>query len=120
MGMLIVYIHPYMDGNGRNERFLMNVKMAAGGYPWIVIPVNERTSYMTALERACVGADIVPFTKFLAGLTRHRLAGDPPPNVPSSSRESNPCTRRTGRLRPGDWYLTRLEVCVRITTISPL
>jgi hypothetical protein len=77
-----------MDGNGRIGRFLMDVMMAAGGYPWIVIPVGDRSRYMTALERASVGTDIVPFTEFLAGLTRHRLAGDPPPNVPSSSRVS--------------------------------
>ncbi len=83
-----VYIHPYMDGNGRVGRFLMNVMMAGGGYPWIVIPVNERIPYMAALERASVGADIVPFTEFLAGLTRHRLAGDPPPNVPRTNRGS--------------------------------
>jgi len=77
-----VYIHPYMDGNGRIGRFLMNVMMAAGGYPWIVIPVEERTRYMNGLERASVGEDIVPFADFLAGLTRHQLAGDPPPHVP--------------------------------------
>jgi Fic family protein len=26
-----VYIHPYMDGNGRMDRFLMNLMMASGG-----------------------------------------------------------------------------------------
>jgi hypothetical protein len=31
---VFVYIHPYMDGNGRMGRFLMNVLLAAGGYPW--------------------------------------------------------------------------------------
>lgn len=30
---IYVYIHPYYDGNGRTGRFLMNVMMAAGGYP---------------------------------------------------------------------------------------
>ncbi len=38
---IFVYIHPYMDGNGRMGRFLMNTMMAAGGYPWTVIPVSR-------------------------------------------------------------------------------
>jgi Fic family protein len=81
-----VYIHPYMDGNGRIGRFLMNVMMAAAGYPWIVIPVEERSAYMSALERASVGGDIVPFADFLAEFTRHALAGDPPPSLPNKQR----------------------------------
>lgn len=64
---IFVYIHPYMDGNGRMGRFLMNSMMASGGYPWLVVPVEHRTAYMEALEAASVDGDIVPFTKFLAG-----------------------------------------------------
>jgi Fic family protein len=79
---LFVYIHPYMDGNGRIGRFLMNVMMASGGYPWTVIPVSERNTYMHALERASVHEDIVPFAEFLAGLVRKGIAGEPLPGVP--------------------------------------
>ena len=81
---VFVYIHPYMDGNGRMARFLMNVMMAAGGYPWTVIPLSARNTYMAALERASVGEDIAPFAEFLAGLVRKGLAGEPLPPVPSS------------------------------------
>jgi hypothetical protein len=65
-----VYIHPYLDGNGRMGRFLMNAMMAAGGYPWTIIPVERRTEYMTALESASVGQNIKPFTEFLASLLK--------------------------------------------------
>lgn len=67
---VFVYTHPYSDGNGRMGRFLMNVMLAAGGYAWIVVPVEQRTRYMEALENASVGQDIGPFTKFLAGLLK--------------------------------------------------
>ena len=82
---VFVYIHPYMDGNGRMGRFLMNLMMAAGGYPWTVIPVAERKAYMAALENASVGEDIGPFAEFLAGLVEKRLAGEPLPEVPTPS-----------------------------------
>jgi len=67
---MFVYIHPYIDGNGRMGRFLMNVMLAAGGYPWTIIPVEERKAYMAALEAASVDNDIIPFTKFLGKLVR--------------------------------------------------
>jgi fido (protein-threonine AMPylation protein) len=81
---VFVYIHPYMDGNGRMGRFLMNTMMASGGYPWTVIPVGERTAYMQALEKASVGEDIGPFAEFLAGLVTNGLTGEPLPEVPKS------------------------------------
>jgi hypothetical protein len=81
---VFVYIHPYMDGNGRMGRFLMNLMLASGGYPWTVIPVGDRTIYMEALEKASVGEDIVPFTDLLAGLVEKGLAGGPLPAVPKA------------------------------------
>jgi Fic family protein len=83
---VFVYIHPYRDGNGRLGRFLMNLMMAAGGYPWTVIPVMERKPYMESLERASVGEDIRPFVNFLASLVKQRLAGEPLPAVPKAPR----------------------------------
>ncbi|MBN1906975.1 MAG: Fic family protein [Deltaproteobacteria bacterium] len=71
---MFVYIHPYMDGNGRIGRFLMNVMLAAGGYPWTVIPVEKRDAYIDALEKGSATQDIRPFTKFLGSLVTEKLA----------------------------------------------
>jgi hypothetical protein len=80
---VFVYIHPYMDGNGRMGRFLMNVMLAASGYPWTVLPVEERNEYMAALEAASVEQNIQPFAAFLARLVQARLKGVSPPRVPA-------------------------------------
>jgi Fic family protein len=67
---LFVYIHPYMDGNGRLARFLMNLMLAPAGYVWTVIPVERRDAYMKALEQASSFANIAPLASLIAGLAR--------------------------------------------------
>lgn len=78
---IFVYTHPYMDGNGRMGRFLMNAMLASGGYPWTVIPVEERDNYMDALEKASVDQDIAPFTQFIANLVDAAMKGKPIANL---------------------------------------
>ncbi|MEE9152720.1 MAG: Fic family protein [candidate division NC10 bacterium] len=79
---VFVYIHPYKDGNGRMGRFLMNVMLAGGGYPWTVLPVEKRNEYMAALEAASIEQNIEQFAAFLARLVEARLKGHPAPRVP--------------------------------------
>ena len=67
---LFAYIHPYMDGNGRLARFLMNLMLATAGYVWTVIPVEKRKQYMDALEQASSFAKIAPFVAFIAELAK--------------------------------------------------
>lgn len=67
-----VYIHPYMDGNGRMGRFLMNLMTAAAGFPWIIIPVEKRKQYLSALEEASVRQNFMPFVKFLGSLIKDK------------------------------------------------
>jgi Fic family protein len=75
---LFGYIHPYPDGNGRMARFVMNVMLASGGYPWTVIRVEDRDSYLSALDRASIDLNLEPFARFIAErverlLARHEL-----------------------------------------------
>lgn len=96
---VFVYIHPYMDGNGRMGRFLLNVMLASGGYPWTVIPMAARNAYMAALERASVEQDIAPFTDFVADLAEAALNGEPAPAITADAVASDIWSeRRTQRL----------------------
>jgi fido (protein-threonine AMPylation protein) len=72
------YIHPYPDGNGRMARFLMNAMLASGGYPWTIVRVEDRTSYLGALDRASIDMDIDSFAAFIE--ERVRWSMDQQPN----------------------------------------
>lgn len=62
---IFVYIHPYMDGNGRMGRFILNLMLVSGGFNWTVIRVERRKEYMSALESASTKENIEPFTNFI-------------------------------------------------------
>lgn len=47
-----VFIHPFVDGNGRVARLLMNVLLLSSGYTIAIIPPVERFDYIAALEKA--------------------------------------------------------------------
>jgi hypothetical protein len=55
--------------------------LAAGGYPWTVLPVDERNEYMAALEAAIVEQNIEQFAVFLGRLVQAGLKGRPTPRV---------------------------------------
>ena len=59
-----VFIHPFIDGNGRISRLLMNAALIQDGYMLAVIPPVLRQEYISLLERA--HKDDQPFNDFIA------------------------------------------------------
>ena len=51
-------------------RFLMNVMLASGGYPWTVIRVEDLNAYLTTLDRASIDMNIALFAAFIAERVR--------------------------------------------------
>ena len=70
------YIHPFMDGNGRTARFLMNFIFIIGGYNWVVIKQETRDKYMDALEAASGNENIVPFVEFILDTIENSVDND--------------------------------------------
>jgi Fic family protein len=62
----LVMIHPFIDGNGRVARLLMNLALLQAGYALAIIPPVLRRDYLDTLNKTHKGDD-VPFIKFIAG-----------------------------------------------------
>lgn len=65
---VFVFIHPYLDGNGRLRLFVMNFMLTTAGYVRTIVPVRRRAEHMDALAAASSGQDIRPFADFIASL----------------------------------------------------
>jgi Fic family protein len=63
-----VNIHPFVDGNGRAARLIMNLELMRSGFPVAIIPVEERSAYYTNLDRIAATGDYPPFVKQVCGL----------------------------------------------------
>jgi Fic family protein len=63
-------IHPFVDGNGRVGRLLMNFILHKNGYPMINIPLERRFEYYDCLHAAQVDGTLRPFINLLLDLLR--------------------------------------------------
>ncbi len=68
-----VKIHPFVDGNGRVSRMLMNYQLMAKGFLPVSIAKENRLEYFDALEAYAVEGNLGAFAEMIAGLEENRL-----------------------------------------------
>ncbi|KAF1018150.1 MAG: Adenosine monophosphate-protein transferase and cysteine protease IbpA [Acinetobacter bereziniae] len=65
-----VGIHPFVDGNGRTSRLLMNLELLKAGYPPSVITVENRLAYYEALDQWMAYGKTIPFINLVVGVVQ--------------------------------------------------
>lgn len=68
----LVFVHPFVDGNGRTARLLMNLLLMRVGYPPVIVRKQDRALYYEYLQIGNEG-DVRPFVRFIAGCTERTL-----------------------------------------------
>jgi Fic family protein len=56
----LTHIHPYLDGNGRTARAILNLELIRAGWPSVIIRRRDRERYLDALAESDSGGDLGP------------------------------------------------------------
>ena len=66
-------IHPFIDGNGRTGRLLLNLDLIQNGYPAINVKFADRKTYYTAFDEFYKNSDAEPMIKLVANYVINRI-----------------------------------------------
>jgi Fic family protein len=103
MGERLVTIHPFVDGNGRTSRLVMNLLLLRAGYPLTIIRTEDKGAYFDALEKVQVREDSQAFQVYLLKEVKQmffRYLNI----IPKNGNE-----RHAGK---GDWFFQRIAPLV--------
>jgi Fic family protein len=68
-----VKIQPFIDGNGRTGRLLLNFELMKAGYPPAIIRKEDRLAYYDSLDDACSNGDFSGITQLVANSVQRSL-----------------------------------------------
>ena len=118
----LVEVHPFIDGNGRTARLIMNIILMRDGYPPAIIATANRQQYYRALSRADNG-NPAPIVNFVGraverSLTLYVEACTPQTKPPGTEKEWIPL-REAAKLVPyGQDYLSLLARTGKLEAIK--